>query len=166
MQIRPERAGDESAIHAVNRAAFPGPQEAALVDALRKTDAFLPELSLVAEAGDRIIGHILFTRVSIQGTPALALAPMAVLPDHQRGGVGSALVRDGLTRATEHGERLVVVLGHPEYYPRFGFTPAGVRGLRIQWEAPPEAFLVKELVPGALNGVAGHVTYAAPFSEL
>ena len=124
MRIRPETAADLAAIREVNRLAFDGEDEARLVDALR--DGGYVRLSLVAEEEGRVVGHILFSDLPIVtegGTvQALALAPMAVIPSHQRRGIGSMLVGEGLRTCAEAGHRIVVVLGHPEFYPRFGFS--------------------------------------------
>jgi len=170
LTIRPERPADEAAIRAVNDAAFGRGAEGALVDALRGSAAFVPELSLVAESGADLIGHVLFTRLQIvEGSvshPALALAPMAVQPSWQRRGVGSALVRRGLADARELGHGVVVVLGHPAFYPRFGFSPARPLGIRSPFDAPDEAFLVLALRPGALDGVRGEVRYPPEFLEV
>jgi putative acetyltransferase len=161
VRIRPEGADDAAAIHAVNAAAFPTADEADLVDALRAAHAVL--LSLVAEADDgAIVGHVLFSPVTIDrpGTSAVAvgLAPMAVAPSHQRRGVGGRLIAAGLDALRAAGEKAVVVLGHPAYYPRFGFRPAADLGLR--WEGGhDDAFFALELVPGALAGPPGVVRY-------
>ena len=162
--IRPERAGDEDAIRAVCSAAFGQPDEADLVDALRASDAWLPGLSLVA-ADDGVVGHVLFTRAMVGSHPALGLAPLAVVPSRQRQGIGDALVRAGLQAARAMGERIVVVLGHPSYYPRFGFEPALPRGLTSVFARGDhaDAFMALALQPGALAGVTGAVAYAAPF---
>lgn len=166
--IRAERPADAQAVDAVNRLAFAGPGEAALVAELRRLGA--SEVSLVAEGEEGIAGHILFSRVTIEdprfaGT-AVGLAPMAVLPAHQRRGIGGALVRAGLASCRELGHGAAVVLGHPEYYPRFGFRPAHELGLRSVYPVPPEVFMAMELVPGALRGVAGLVTYHPAFDAL
>jgi putative acetyltransferase len=165
--IRPERPSDHDAIRAVNDAAFGQPAEGELVDALRQTAAFIPELSLVAEQGTNLIGHILFTSLTVVEEravhPALALAPMAVVPSWQRRGVGSALVRRGLQDARVLGHAVVIVLGHPHYYPRFGFRPARPLGIRSPFDAPDEAFLALELQPGALQAVHGEVKYPPAF---
>jgi len=137
--IRREAAGDIPAIRRVNLAAFPTPGEADLVDALRdRADAFI---SLVAARNGDIVGHILFTPVTVErpdgsSSPALALGPMAVLPEHQRQGIGSQLVRDGLHHCAKRGHAVVFVLGHPEFYPRFGFTPAPHWDLRASGACP------------------------------
>jgi putative acetyltransferase len=167
--IRPETVEDYAAIHEVNALAFGREVEPRLVEALRGLPDFIPELSLVAVQTGRVVGHILFSRVVIETkdgpVPALALAPMAVRPELQNQGIGSELVRDGLERCRSLGHRIVVVVGHPAYYPRFGFSPATARGLEAPFPVPDEAFLVLELVPGGLGGIAGVVQYPPPFSE-
>ena len=161
--IRPETPADHAAIREVNRLAFGGDDEARLVDALR--DGGYVRVSLVAEEGGRVVGHILFSDLPIVtagGTvEALALAPMAVIPSHQRRGIGSMLVREGLRACREAGHRIVVVLGHPEFYPRFGFSAKLAERLRSPFSGP--AFMAVELVPGALEGVEGEVRYPPPF---
>lgn len=129
-----------------------------------------PQISLVAVEADQVIGHIFFSPVTIEGegstTSAMGLAPMAVLPEHQRRGVGSWLVREGLRECLRMGQTVVVVLGHPEYYPRFGFIPASRVGLRSEYDVPDEAFMVLELEAGALNGRRGLVKYGPEFSAV
>jgi putative acetyltransferase len=151
----------------VHRRAFGRPNEAKLVEALRRSPGYIPELSLVAERDGHVVGHILFTVVHITNqtrqTPTLALAPMAVLPDCQRQGVGSGLVRAGLEAARKLGHRHVFVLGHPEYYPRFGFVPAAAKGIRCGYEVPDEAWMVCELVPGSLADVSGTLHFPPAF---
>lgn len=164
--IRPETPSDMDAIGEVNRAAFGQEAEARLVDRLRYEGHVA--LSLVAMDDDaNIVGHILFSRLPIVGeettTIALALAPMAVAPSLQRRGVGSALVDEGLRRCAELGHRIVIVLGHPEYYPRFGFRAALAEPLDAPFSG--EAFMALELTPGALAGVQGRVEYPPPFFE-
>jgi putative acetyltransferase len=147
----------------VNEAAFEHPDEANLVDRLREEGVVL--LSLVAELDDQIIGHILFTRMTIEtaqgAMAAVSLAPMAVAPAWQGRGVGSRLVRDGLEKLRARGERVVLVLGHQHYYPRFGFSSALAEGLASPF--PPDAFMALELSEGSLTGVQGTVRYAAAF---
>jgi putative acetyltransferase len=165
--IRAETADDIRDVRKLNKKAFKGNDEAKLVDAVREAGYFIPALSLVAEKGGRIVGHILFTPIRIEeaggAAPALALAPMAVLPSCQDQGIGSALVKHGLNECRKLGHKIVVVVGHPEYYPRFGFVKAGEKGLKLPFEAPDEVFMVLELVPDALSGVKGTVEYPPAF---
>lgn len=161
--VRAETAEDIPDVRRVNEAAFGRADEAALVDALRA--AAQPQVSLVAELAGRVVGHIFFSPVSIasEESAALGLAPMAVLPEHQKQGVGSRLIREGLGECRRIGFDVVVVLGHPEYYPRFGFVPAARKGLRCEYPVPDEVFMVAELKPGALAGRRGLVKYRPEF---
>lgn len=158
-----EDAEERSMIHSINEAAFGGHEEADLVDKLRTEGVVL--VSLVAEIPERIVGHILFSRMSIETTSgsvsASALAPMAVLPEHQRQGIGGRLIRQGLSLLRERGERIVIVVGHPDYYPRFGFSSEKARSLESPF--PQDAFMAMELSPGALDGIRGKVRYPAAF---
>lgn len=165
--IRPETGQDQEAIWSVNQAAFEGDAEANLVDALRDGRFFA--VSLVAEVDGEIVGHILFSRVAIVtnvGTvDALSLAPMAVLPSHQRQGIGSRLVEAALEACREAGHRIVVVLGHPEFYPRFGFSA------ELAWplESPfggGEAWMALELVPGRWAGWKAESNSRCPSGRL
>lgn len=169
LTIRAERRGDAGAVGLLHRAAFGGDSEAVLVDRLRETDAFVPELSVVAEDDGTVVGHILLTRAHVVGTgvreSALALAPMAVLPERQREGIGSRLVEHALGAARARGHGLVIVLGHPAYYPRFGFVPASRYGIRCPFEAPDEAFMALWLAPGRARVIGGVVEYAGVFGE-
>jgi putative acetyltransferase len=164
MTIRPEALGDHDAIRQVNRLAFGQDDEARLVDELR-TGSYL-RVSLVAEQSGRVIGHILFSDLPIiteAGTvQALALAPMAVLPEYQNQGIGSALLRRGLEVCKEQGHRIIVVLGHPHFYPRFGFSPILAAHLESAFSGK-DSFMAMELVPGALDGVRGRVQYPPSF---
>ena len=172
--IRPERSEDRNAVDEVHALAFGRPDEARLVQELRQSEAFVPKLSLVAVADGRVVGHILFSRIIIESRRgaapalalALALAPVSVRPELQNQGIGMRLVREGLKRCRDLGHTIVVVVGHPSYYPRFGFSPAGARGLEAPFAVRDEAFLVLELVPGALDGIRGTVKYPPPFDEL
>jgi putative acetyltransferase len=161
--VRAEATTDYAAIRQVNEAAFGTTEEADLVEALRSDGLVL--LSLVAELNGRIVGHILFSRMSIdtptEAIAAVALAPMAVSPEFQRQGIGGKLIRLGLEDLRRLGEQMVIVVGHPEYYPRFGFSPAQARWLESPF--PPEAFMALELRPGALDGVRGRVRYPPAF---
>ena len=165
--LRDEVEGDRAEIDAVNRAAFGGADEAELVDALRAAGALV--LSLVATTDEGLVGHIAFSPVTITGaagsTMAIGLAPMAVRPDWQRRGVGTRLVSEALDRLRAAGHRAVVVLGHPEYYPRQGFSRASGFGLRWEHPARDEAFMAVELVPGGLTGVEGVVRYREEFDR-
>ena len=167
MTIRPERPEDVSRIHEVNQLAFGQPAEADLVDKLR--GACADSWSLVAE-DSAVVGHMLFTPVTIDGAGrrvvGMGLAPMAVLPERQRQGIGSQLVARGLEVLRERGCPFVVVVGHPEYYPRFGFEPASKHGLASQWEGMPDAaFMVLVLDPGAMTGASGVARYRDEFNE-
>jgi putative acetyltransferase len=161
--VRAEAPEDFEAIGEVNRQAFRGEDEARLVTALRAGG--YARLSLVAEDDGRVVGHILFSDLPIAtqaGTlHALALAPLAVLPARQRQGIGSRLVREGLRGCAEAAHRIVVVLGHPGFYPRFGFSEQRAERLKAPFSGP--AFMALELVPGALTDVAGEVRYPTPF---
>lgn len=164
MMIRQEQKQDIPHVYAVNQSAFERPGEADLVDAVRGHDGVI---SLVAEHGDKVVGHILFTPVTIAGDntkTAIALGPMAVLPEYQRQGVGSRLIEAGLEACESAGHPFVVVLGHPDYYPRFGFRPAHEHGLYFWPDTPSPAFMVREIVPGALAEVSGTVAYLPAFS--
>jgi putative acetyltransferase len=163
--IREEHARDAPEIRAVNTAAFGGHAEPDLVAALR-TQA-QPLVSLVAVDADAVVGHILFSPVTLPSHPALqimGLAPMAVRPDRQRLGIGSSLVRAGLEACRGLGAGAVVVLGHPAYYPRFGFVAASRFGLRSEYDVPDEAFMAIELTPGALREADGTIRYHRAFA--
>ena len=168
MTVRPERPGDVAAIRRVNEAAFGRAAEADLVDALRAHGRV--SRSLVAERAGMIVGHILFSPVRIDSgrtsTAAIGLAPMAVLPAHQRAGIGSLLVRTGLAECGRAGHGCVVVLGHPEYYPRFGFVPASRHGLAWEHSAPDEAFMVLPFREDAIAAGGGVVRYAPEFGQV
>jgi putative acetyltransferase len=163
--IRPESRADWDAIDAVHQAAFGRPGEAALVRALRGEAK--PYLGLVAEQGGRVVGQVTFSPVAIEGgsPPALGLGPLAVEPGLQRAGIGAGLVRAGLARCAEVAQ-IVVVLGHADYYPRFGFRPASALGLRYRSELFDPSFFALELAPGALAGVSGWVRYHEAFERL
>lgn len=166
VEIRVETTADRDAVREVHCLAFGRDDEGKLVDALR-ADGYA-RVSLVAEEAGRVVGHILFSDLPIvgrQGTVgALALAPMAVIPDRQRRGIGARLVQDGLRACAEGGHRIVVVLGHPAYYPRFGFSARSAEKLQAPFSGA--YFMALELVPGALGGVAGEVRYPPPFGAL
>jgi len=165
--IRIETSADQSAVSQVNRAAFPTAAEAGLVDSLREQAK--PLLSLVAECEKHVVGHIMFSPVELDGYPELnlmGLAPMAVLPEYQRQGIGSVLVRAGIEECRQLGTQAIVVLGHPEYYPRFGFRPAAEWGIACEYDVPPEAFMLLEIEPIALDGTSLIARYHPAFSDL
>lgn len=172
--IRAATATDYAAVYALVEWAFAEDphsdhREQHLVARLRRSEAFVPELSLVAEAAGEIVGYVLLTEVGIRDEarthPALALAPVAVLPDHQGRGVGAALVTEAHLRARGLDYGVVVLLGHEAYYPRFGYRPAGACGIHFPFAAPAANCMVAELQPGALDGVAGTVAYPSAFFE-
>jgi putative acetyltransferase len=163
--IRPEQAEDIPGIRQVNQRAFETPTEADLVEALRQQAH--PIVSLVAVSGAEVVGHILFSPVTLASdatVPMMGLAPMAVVPTRQRQGIGSALVRAGLEECRRLGAAAVVVLGHAEYYPRFGFAPASRFGLKSEYDVPDDVFMVLELKTGALRGRAGTIRYHSVFA--
>jgi len=163
--VRSECDGDVSGIHGVNASAFLTPAEANLVDTLR--DAGGISLSLVAENREGIIGHLLLSPVSVDGMiNAVGLGPVAVLPAFQRQGVGSALVRFALSECPARGVQAVFVLGHPEYYPRFGFVPASRFGLKFTADVPDAAFMAVEIIPGCLGNKSGLVRYRPEFNDV
>jgi putative acetyltransferase len=166
--IRPETPADLPAIFRVNQLAFERDNEARLVNKLRDANAVV--LSLVAEQDERIIGHILFSPVAIRDADAewqaVGLGPMAVLPEFQKQGVGSKLIRTALAELKTLGHDVVIVLGHAEYYPRFGFQPTQPFGIRWEIDVPAEVFMLTELTPGALRGRRGVVRYHPAFADV
>lgn len=157
-------------IRQVVTAAFARTSEAELVEAIRRSPNFIPELSIVAAEDEELVGHILFSLIEIetiqQAVPALALAPLAVTPTHQRQRIGTQLMQVGLSRCRELNHNIVVVLGDPHYYTRFGFQTAAKFGVQAPFPVPDEVFMVLELKPDALRGVRGTVRYPAYFEEV
>ena len=167
MEIRSEHVNDFEAVYSVNLSAFDTAAEANLVNGLRQAE--VPIISLVAEEQGIIIGHILFSSVTLSGYPKLeimGLAPMAVIPRWQNQGIGTALVHAGLERCRQLSYAAVVVLGHPDYYPRFGFAPASKFNINSEYNVPDNTFMAMELIPKALNEVSGTIKYHETFNNL
>ena len=165
--IRNEQREDRPGVRHVNTTAFDTSTEADLVDALRLQLNSL--ISIVAVENEAVVGHILFSPVTLSSQPdmpIMGLAPMAVVPGRQRQGVGSALVRAGLDACRRSGVGAVVVLGHAEYYPRFGFVPASVFGLVSEYDVPDEVFMAIELEPAGLRGKSGTIAYHPAFANV
>jgi len=167
MLVRAEEQRDHAAVHSVNVAAFGRSAEAHLVDVLREQAR--PYVSLVAEDNGMVVGHIMFSPVSLSSHPALSimgLGPMAINPAHQRRGIGSALVRAGLAQSQELGFGAVVVLGRPGFYPRFGFSTSDHFDIDCEYEVPADTFMVVELKPDFLRGVSGTIKYHSAFGDV
>jgi putative acetyltransferase len=168
INIRLERPEDVAQVRQINELAFETPAEANIVDTLRQTCPNL--LSLVAEDGNRVVGHILFSPAAVnrsgRAIEGMGLAPLAVLPDRQRGGIGSRLVKRGLEILRGRGCPFVIVLGHPGFYPRFGFELASEHGLSSQWDGvPDDAFMIMIIDRASLEGVSGVARYREEFNE-
>ena len=168
ISIREEQAADIPAVRTVNELAFAQAGEADIVDALRQNCAEV--LSLVAVDGDDVVGHILFSPATVEGkhgiVRGMALAPLAVLPARQRQGIGSALVKHGLALLRKRSCPFVIVLGHADYYPRFGFEPTSRHGLTSQWPGvPAEVFMVLICAGNAMAGVSGVARYRGEFDQ-
>ncbi|HVI70327.1 MAG TPA: N-acetyltransferase [Pyrinomonadaceae bacterium] len=163
-ETREERADDVAAIRDVNRRAFGQDQEGNIVDALRSNGAVL--LSLVATLNDQVVGHIMFSPISVDDVTGAALAPMAVLPEHQRSGIGSKLVEAGIRELQDAGYPFIIVLGHANYYPRFGFVPASRVGIKCEWQVPDDVFMVLILDQAKMAGVFGLAKYRHEFSTV
>lgn len=172
--IRQETAADYEAVFQLIKAAFANEEfsdhkEQFLVQRLRKTEAFIPELSLVAENKNAIVGHILLTRIRIKNEQSqfesLALAPVTVLPDVQGNGIGRQLIEHAHEIARQLGHTSVVLLGHEDYYPRFGYQPAHEFGIRLPFDVPKENCMAVELTENALQNVQGTVVYDPAFFE-
>ncbi len=169
IHVRPETPRDEQAIRHVNEVAFGRPNEADIADRVRASSGFVPDLSLVAVSGGQIVGHVMFSEATVQGDgnswTVLALGPVAVLPAFQRKGVGTTVIETGLIRAAELGYRAVVLIGHPTYYPRFGFVPASRFGLKPAITVPDDVFMARLLRPDGLDGVEGQFSFPKAFDE-
>jgi putative acetyltransferase len=166
--IREERVEDKEAVRAVNEQAFGQPTEADIVDSLRENCPVL--LSLVALEGDKVVGHILFSPARIDDriktVEGMGLAPVAVQPERQRRGIGTELAKRGIEMLRSRGCLFIIVLGHPEYYPRFGFVRASLHGIASQWDGvPDEAFMIQILDQSAMEGVSGVARYRDEFDE-
>jgi putative acetyltransferase len=168
ISIIPESARHHAAIRVVNERAFGRREEADLVDALRAANRML--ISLVALSGESVVGHILFSPVTIESAvavhDAVGLAPMAVLPEFQRRSIGSMLVRHGMSECARLNHVRVVVLGHPRYYPRFGFVPANRFGLTCEYAVPNDVFMAAALRADAFDGHTGRVRFAPEFLSI
>ncbi len=166
--IRPEQPEDNAIIHQVVEQAFGSPAEAHLVDALRRNGKAI--FSLVAVDNGRVIGHILFSEVVIEAAAGrlkgIGLAPLGVSPERQNEGIGSLLIEQGLKLCRKADYPFIVVLGHPEYYPRFGFVPASRYGVKSEYDVRDEVFMITELREGSLAGFAGVVKYQPEFNEV
>ena len=164
IEVAEERLEDIAAIREVNRRAFEQDLEANIVDALRGNGAAL--LSLVGKVDGRVAGHIMYSPITVNGVEGAALGPMAVLPEHQRQGIGSALVQAGSRRLKESGCRFVIVLGHAEFYPKFGFVPASTRGITCEWDVPDDVFMVLVLDESTMDRARGRAQYRHEFSSV
>ena len=172
LKIRQEQDRDHKQVFNLLKEAFAteeltNPDEPFLVDRLRKSEAFIPELSLVAEVNDKIVGHILLTRITIRDEESehnsLALAPVSVLPEFQRKGIGGKLIESAHKRATDLGHKSVILLGHQNYYPRFGYQLTEKFGIQLPFDVPKENCMAIELITGGLEGVKGAVEYPKEF---
>lgn len=167
--IRKEEEKDYKQVYEVNKLAFQQENESILIEKIRKGENFIPDLSLVAVINNRIVGHILFSKIKIVGDSifeSIALAPMAVIPAFQKQGVGSELIKKGMAKAKELGFDSIIVLGHKDYYPKFGFERASKWNIKCPFEVPEEAFMAIELTKKALKGKAGTVKYPDEFMEV
>ena len=161
--IRSEQPADLAAVREIHRRAFGQEEEGAIVDALRANGA--AQLSLVAVLGARLVGHILYSPVHVGEIVGAGLGPMAVLPEFQRQGIGSRLVKAGTEQLEEAGCPFIVVVGHPAFYPRFGFSRASSFGITCEWPVPDEAFMALVLDEARMQRVTGTAKYRAEFSE-
>jgi putative acetyltransferase len=163
VELREERPGDVAAIRDVHRRAFGQELEGTIVDALRRNEGAM--LSLVATLENAIVGHIMFSPAFIGDVRGAALGPMAVVPEHQRQGIGALLIDTGLRSLQAAAVPFVIVVGHPEYYPRFGFQPANTYHIRCEWDVPDEVFMISILDEPRMRGVAGLAMYRPEFAS-
>ena len=168
--IETETEGDYEQITRLHTIAFNGDREARLVEKLRKTPTYIPELSLVAKYRNTIIGHILFYPIKIntyrKKCDSLALAPISVIPSFQNRKVGSRLIKKGLMKAQKLGFKSVLVVGHPEYYPRFGFEKASKHGISAPFDVPDNALFAIELEKDGLKNCSGTIEYPSEYTEV
>jgi putative acetyltransferase len=164
IEIREERGEDIAAIRDVNKRAFDQDHEGKIIDALRSNGAAL--LSLVATVDDQIVGHIMYSPITVGDVTGAALGPMAVVPEHQGQGIGSNLVQAGNLRLKDAGWPFIIVLGHANFYPRFGFKPAGLLGITCEWEVPEDVFMLLVLDHEKMHGVSGLAKYRHEFSSV
>lgn len=165
IEIREERPDDVAAVRDLNRRAFGQDQESNIVDALRANGAAL--LSLVATLNDRLVGHIMYSPLTIDGKlEGAALGPMAVIPERQRQGIGSKLIEAGNQKLKDAGCPFIIVVGHADYYPRFGFRPASEHGIKCQWDVPDDVFMLLVLDEAKMEGVSGLAKYRHEFSSV
>ena len=169
VHIRPETESDQDAIREINEQAFGRPLEANVVKKVRQSANFVPELSLVAEYDGQIIGHVLFSELTVVGESrawtVLALGPIAVRSEFQKQGVGGQMIQAGFERAVALDYGVVVLIGHPAYYPRFGFMPANHFGLKCAIPVPDDVFMAYLLRPDGLDGIQGTVVFPPAFDE-
>ena len=164
IEIREERPDDVAAVRDLNRRAFGQDQESNIVDALRANGAAL--LSLVATVDDRVVGHIMYSPLSVGDVNGAALGPMAVIPERQRQGIGSKLVEAGNRKLKDAGCPFIIVVGHADYYPRFGFTPASEHGIKCEWDVLDDVVMLLVLEQAKMESVSGLATYRHEFSSV
>jgi len=164
IEIREERPDDIEAIRNVNKRAFGHDQEGNIVDALRSNGAAL--LSLVATLNGQVVGHIMYSPIVVGDVTGAALGPMAVLPEHQREGIGGKLIEVGTRKLKGAGYPFIIVLGHANYYPRFGFEPATSFSVKCEWDVPSDVFMLLVLDQTKMEGISGLAKYRHEFSSV